>query len=236
MASKRVAGMRHNLPAWPSSFVGRASECKEVVHLLARTRLLTLTGAGGIGKTRLALQAAADVLADNDADVWFVELGSLDNPALVATATAAALGVREGPDRPLLRTLADTLVSRNTLLLLDNCEHLLEACASMVDTLLRSCPRLHVLATSREPLATEGEVAWRLPSLQGPDEYWSPSAKAAVNYEAVRLFVERASAAESTFSLSDENAATVALICRRLDGIPLAIELAAARVRLLSVA
>jgi non-specific serine/threonine protein kinase len=249
-------GRRHNLPHPIASFVGRDREIAEVGRLLATTRLLTLTGAGGVGKTRLAHEVAVGVLDDYPDGVWLVELAALADPALVPRAAAAVMGVREEPDRPQAATLADALASRRLLLVLDNCEHLIEACAALAHALLRACPGLRILATSRQALGIDGETTFRVPSLslaapagaqrasgRGEAEARQPGAgtppapdvtEPPAQSEAVRLFVERALAAQPTFALTDRNAPAVAEICRRLDGIPLAIELAAARVAVLS--
>jgi non-specific serine/threonine protein kinase len=235
---ERAAGA-HNLPRQLTSFVGRARELAEVRRLLAAVPLFTLTGAGGCGKTRLALRAAADVAAGYPDGVWLAELGALADPGLVPQAVAAAVGVREEPGRPLPATLADALREKRLLLVLDNCEHLLAAAAGLADTLLRACPRLTVLATSREALGVAGETAWRVPSLALPELLEGdhpPPAAAVAQCEAVRLFVDRAAAVRATFRVTPQNAAAVAQLCHRLDGIPLALELAAARVRVLPVA
>ena len=225
----------NNLPLQLSSFIGREREIAEVAKLLADQRLLTLTGPGGCGKTRLALEAAREVVYGFEDGTWWVRLAPLSEPDLVPRAVASALGVREAAGRPLDEVLVEHLKARKTLLVLDNCEHLIEACAQLVETLLRSCEHLRVLATSREALGTAGERAWLVPSLSLPDDSRRLlPAEELVCYEAVRLFVERAEAA-SRFALTDRNASVVAEVCRRLDGIPLAIELAAARVRALSV-
>jgi non-specific serine/threonine protein kinase len=234
------AGPSHNLPARLSSFVGREREIAEVVRLLAGARLVTLVGAPGVGKTRLALRVAGNLTAEFVDGVWLVELAALAEPALVPQAMATTLGVREQPGRPLATTLAEALSQRALLLVLDNCEHLVAACATLVEDLLHACPDLRVLVTSREALRVEGEVTWRVPSLSMPDSeqgrYGGPEVLSELaGYEAVRLFVDRAQAARSTFALSRASAGAVAQLCRRLDGIPLAIELAAARVRGLSV-
>ena len=226
----------NNLPIRLTSFVGRQGEKAEVARRVASERLLTLTGAGGCGKTRLALEVAAGLLlARAFADgVWWVELAGLSEPGLVARAVASALGVREQPGRSLLETVHDHLRARRLLLLLDNCEHLVEACVQLAETLLRACPHLHILATSREPLGMAGESIWLVPPLSLETEASISSSLHLHPSEAVRLFVERASAVLPTFALTSQNAAAVTQVCRRLDGLPLAIELAAARARLLS--
>lgn len=225
----------HNLPRQLTSFIGREREIVDVRRLLSSTYLLTLTGSGGCGKTRLALEVAAGVLEEYTDGVWLVELASLSDPALVTQTVAMALGVREVPGLPLLSTLLDYLRSKVLLLVLDNCEHLVAACASMTETLLRTCPSLRVLATSRERLEIPGEVVWRVPSLSFPDVRRVPPVETLRQYEAIQLFVDRATAAQPDFALTPQNAPKVAAVCDRLDGIPLAIELAAARVQALSV-
>jgi len=226
----------HNLPAPTTSFVGREREIAQVKQLFERSRLVTLTGAGGCGKTRLALRVAEDLVAEYPDGVWWVELAALSDPALVCPTVAATLGVREQPGRPLEAVLAAVLQPKRLLLLLDNCEHLAAACARHVEALLYACPGLRVLVTSREALGIAGETTWVVPSLSVPPQPSPANDRLAhvAPYEAVRLFVERAAAALPAFILTDENAAAVAHICRRLDGIPLALELAAARVKVLS--
>ncbi|HEU5099276.1 MAG TPA: BTAD domain-containing putative transcriptional regulator [Roseiflexaceae bacterium] len=226
---------RDNLPIALTSFIGRTREIAEITQLLANTRLLTLTGAGGCGKTRLALALAGEQAAAYPDGVWFIEQAALMDEALMPQAVAATLGVREEPQRPLTTTLVDALRSRAMLLLLDNCEHLLDGCARLVQTLLSACPRLRILATSREPLGIAGETTWLVPSLGLPDPQGLPALADLVQVEAVRLFVERATATLPIFRLTETNAAAVALVCRRLDGLPLAIELAAARVKVLAM-
>jgi predicted ATPase/DNA-binding CsgD family transcriptional regulator/Flp pilus assembly protein TadD len=225
----------HNLPAPRSSFVGREREIEEVERELASTRLLTLTGVGGSGKTRLALEVTRDLVEAYPDGVWLVELASLSEEVLVPKAVAEALEVPERPTESLADTLAEVLCNRELLLILDNCEHLLEASSRLVDKLLDSCPHLSILATSREGLGVEGEVRWLVPSLSVPDPQGTPSSEELDAYESVRLFVERAKARNPIFSLSPKNALAVAGICNRLEGIPLAIELAAARVGTLSL-
>jgi predicted ATPase/DNA-binding CsgD family transcriptional regulator len=198
------------------------------------TRLLTLTGAGGVGKTRLALRLASKCQSAFQDGVWLVALEALGDPALVPQTLAEVVGVEEEAGRPLMATLAGALQRQRALLLLDNCEHLLDACARLTDTLLRACPQLTILATSREPLGVPGEVTWRVPPLAVPEASHSAAVEALAPVESVALFVERARAALPSFRLTAQNAGTVATICRRLDGIPLALELAAARVRALA--
>jgi len=220
---------RHNLPLQRTGLVGREAELADVTRRLATARLLTLTGAGGVGKTRLALAAAAAALHGYAGGAWLVALDALADPVLVPQAVAQAVGVREEAHRPLLATLAAALAPRRLLLVLDNCEHLLDACARLTDALLRAGPGVTLLATSREPLGLAGEVVWQVPPLALTD---AAPAVPAPPCAAVRLFVERAAAAAAPgFQLTGENAPVLAAICRRLDGLPLAIELAAARVR-----
>ena len=225
----------NNLPVQLSSFVGRGKELAEVGRLLAGNRLLTLTGPGGCGKTRLALVAAGGLVEGFEDGVWLVELAPLTDPSLVPQAVASVLGVREQPGRSMSETVCDYLGSKRLLLILDNCEHLIEACAVLAETLLRSGPELRVLATSREALAITGEVAWPVPSLLLPDLRRLPDIESLPRYESACLFVERAAAVNPAFGLTEQNAPSVAQVCYRLDGIPLAIELAAARVKVLSV-
>ena len=225
----------HNLPAQRSSFVGREREMLEVGQALAMTRLLTLIGAGGSGKARLALEVSRDLIEAYPDGVWLVGLAPLSEEILVPKAVAEALGVPERPQEPLADTLADVLRDRQLLLVLDNCEHLLEAAALLVDALLDSCPWVRILATSREALGVEGEARWLVPPLSMPERGRTPSSEQLEGYQSVRLFVERARRRDPAFSLSPHNALTVAEVCRRLEGIPLAIELAAARAGTLSI-
>jgi predicted ATPase/DNA-binding CsgD family transcriptional regulator len=224
---------RGNLPAETSSFVGRERELSEVRELLAETRLLTLTGPGGCGKTRLALRVAREAAGEFGNGVWWVDLASLSDPDLIAQAVARLTGVREVPGLSLLRLLIEHLESGEALLVLDNCEHVIEACAALVDALLEGCPGLKVLTTSRESLRLYGEASWLVPSLSVPEKD-ARSFEILAGNEAVRLFAERARAVSPGFALTDANASAVARICQRLDGMPLAIELAAASLRVLS--
>ncbi len=226
---------RHNLPIPLTSFIGRVREQAEVRRLLTTTRLFTLTGAGGCGKSRLALAVATDRVADYPDGAWLVELAALADPLLLPQAVATTLDVREEPQRPLIATLANALQSRVLLLVLDNCEHLIDACAHLAHTLLSACSQLQILATSREPLGLAGETVWPVPPLSLPDSWHLPSVERLGQVEAIQLFVERAGAALPTFALTAENAPAVAQVCQRLDGMPLAIELAAARVKVLTV-
>jgi predicted ATPase/DNA-binding NarL/FixJ family response regulator len=233
--SRLPEGSSANLPLELTSFVGRQREIDEVKRLVADHRLLTLTGVGGSGKTHLALAVAFEVVEGFADGAWWVSLAPLLEPTLVPQAVARALGVSEQPGVPLADTLADSLRSRKLLLILDNCEHLIGACAGLADSLLRSCPGLKILATSREALGVAGEVSWPVPPLSLPESDSPPTAEELGRYEAVGLFVERARAAMPSFHLTEENAPALARLCRRLEGIPLAIELAAARTRVLSV-
>jgi predicted ATPase/DNA-binding CsgD family transcriptional regulator/8-oxo-dGTP pyrophosphatase MutT (NUDIX family) len=223
------------IPSPRTSFVGRARELADIRALLKTTRLVTLTGAGGIGKTRLARQIATKPSDTSVVQAEFVELGALGDPSQVIEAVITALGITDQTDRPPLDTLVDSLQSSQLLLVLDNCEHLASACAELADTLLRRCSDLQILATSREPLRIESEVCWRVPSLSLPAASHGASGGQVAESEAVQLFIERARAALPGFALTDQNAPAIAEVCNRLDGIPLPIELAAAWVEMLSV-
>jgi predicted ATPase/class 3 adenylate cyclase len=225
--------LRNNLPAQVSSFIGRDAELSEVSRLMAASRLVTLTGSGGAGKTRLGLQLAAMLLDGSGDGVWFVDLAPLEDPDLVAVTVANVLGVRAEPGRPVIDTLAGAVGRRSLLVVLDNCEHVIEVCAKLADALLRHCPNIGLLATSREPLGIDGERVYRVPSMDTPGE--DEDMRAAGNTEAVRLFTERAAQHGAPFVWDEWTALVVGRICRRLDGIPLAIELAAARLRAVSV-
>ena len=222
------------LPQEPNRFIGREQEIAELRRRLRQTRALTLCGPGGIGKTRLALRVLAAVTDEFPDGTWFVELADLRQPDMVASRVAAALGVSEEAGRPLLDTLADALRPRRTVLALDNCEHLIEACAHLAGRLLTSSPGLRLLNTSREPLRIAAETVWTVPPLSvAPADAERPT-RDARQYEAVQLFADRAAAAQPEFAVDLDNAPVIAAICRALDGVPLAIELAAARVRVLS--
>ena len=202
---------------------------------MGETRALTLCGAGGIGKTRLALQVCAAAVADFPDGVWFVELSDLRQPDLVVSRVASVVGVSEEPSRPLLETLAAALQPRRMLLVFDNCEHLIDTCAHICQHLLASAPGLRLLATSREPLRVAAEKVWQVPALSVAPDDTAVTPAEAPGYEAMRLFADRAAAALPSFAIGPANAGSVASLCRALDGIPLAIELAAARVRALSI-
>ena len=225
----------HNLPLQLTSFVGREREISEVEKLMTDHRLITLTGAGGSGKTRLAVALAAQMADRFEDGVWWVELAPLSDPRLVPQSVASVLRVQEPPGRSLTEAIADDLEDLEILLVLDNCEHLVPACAELANALLHACPGLRIVATSREALGVGGEVAWPVPPLSSPDPGNLPSTGELADIEAVRLFVERARYSVPDFALAAENAPSVGQICSRLDGIPLAIELAAARMGTLSV-
>ena len=225
----------NNLPHQLTSFIGRERELADVGKLVAAHRLVTLHGTGGIGKTRLSLQVAADALVGFADGTWFIELAPLNDAERVPQAVATVLGIKEDAGRPVAEALIRTLHDRSLLLVLDNCEHLVHACAELAVTLLQAAPGVKILATSREPLNVRGETTYPMPVMSLPEAKNSAAITAPTQYEAVQLFVERATAVNRTFALTPQNAAAVVEICRRLDGIPLALELAAARARSLSV-
>jgi predicted ATPase/class 3 adenylate cyclase/Flp pilus assembly protein TadD len=233
----------HNLPAELTSFIGRERELAELKQLLLSpgTRLVTVTGPGGIGKTRLSLKVAEQMVDTYGDGVWFIELVSLSDPGLVSQAVAQVLRVREVPGLPLLQTLSEHLHNKQILLILDNCEHLSEAVADFAGDILRACPRVQIMSTSREILRLQGEVVYPCPPLLPADQKITSAQSSADRYvelasnAAIRLFAERAASSNPLFRLTPKNSVSIDSICRQLDGIPLAIELAAARVRLLSV-
>jgi predicted ATPase/DNA-binding winged helix-turn-helix (wHTH) protein len=233
--ANRASRSKHNLPYQLTSFIGREQEIAQLKELVRAHRLVTLTGAGGAGKTRLTIEVASRLIDAFPDGVWLVELAALSDPRLVPQAVAQALEVKEQPTRPMIETLSDYLASKNLLLVLDNVEHLLEGCVQFVDLILRRSPDVAILVTSRERLGMAGELTYRVPSLTvpGPGDNFAPDALLA--YEGVRLFVDRARLLRPDFSVTAENAASLTSICFRLDGIPLAIELAASRQRSMSV-
>ena len=225
----------NNLPLQLTSFIGRERELEEVKCKLAASRLVTLIGTGGTGKSRLALQVAADLTDRFSQGVWFVDFSALTEPGLVPQSVAAVLSIREEGQRPLTETLSDRIGDQELLLILDNCEHMIEACAHLADALLRVCPGLRILATSREALRIGGETTSLVWPLETPDPEHLPALEILSQYDAVRLFVERSVAVSPDFTVDNTSAPAVAQICYRLDGIPLVIELAAARVGAMSV-
>ena len=234
MAASALRGSAGNLPAELTSFVGRRRELSEAKGLMAASRLITLTGMGGVGKTRLARRLAADVHRAFPDGVWQVELAELHEPALVAVSVAQAVGLRESQGQWTLGSLQERLADKHLLLVLDNCEHLLDACAVTTDALLRGCPSVHVVATSRQPLGIDGEQVLAVAPLPAPDPDAQGDLGRLAEFDAARLFVERASAAAPGFVLDGSNRRAVAELCQRLDGLPLALEFAATRVRALS--
>ncbi len=234
-ALKSLEAVPNNLPRQLTTFIGRDREISETKRLLTGAHLLTITGTGGNGKTRLSVEVASGLLDQYPAGVWLLEFAPLADPVLVPQLLATTLGVREEAGRPLPATLVDHLRPKRVLLLFDNCEHVIEACAQLADTLLHGCPEVKILASSREALGLTGEVTFRMPPLSLPDSGHVPPLEQIAEYESIRLFVDRAAAAKPEFALTDATVTPVTQICQRLDGIPLAIELAAARVRTLSV-
>ena len=227
--------LANNLPVQVTGLVGRDTEMGEIRYLLATSRLVTLTGAGGVGKTRLALQAAAEMVDAIGDGTWLVELANFSDPELVPAAVAEAVGLAEELGRSRFDSVVEGLRERSLLLVLDNCEHVVDSCAKLANALLRACPRVAILATSREPLAIAGECIYRVPSLSFPDTPTRLDTHELLEFDAVRLFVERAAEQQPGRSFDDSEMSALASLCRRLDGIPLAIELAAARLRSLSI-
>jgi predicted ATPase/DNA-binding SARP family transcriptional activator len=224
-----------NIPIPLTSFIGREKELKEVADLLSKSRLVTLTGSGGVGKTRLAIQVVAEVLSQFPDGVWFLDLAPLNDPALVPHTLAKVLGLRESGELPLTDILITYFRSRTALVIFDNCEHLIESCAHLINSLMYSCERLSILATSREALRLSGELCYRVPSLETPGRNIQYELDNIVKIESVQLFIERAVLVAPSFAMRSQNALIIAQICQRLDGIPLAIELAAARTNMLTV-
>src|SRR4030095_3290896 len=227
---------RHNnLPVQLTSFIGRKVEIEKIKALLKNSHLLTLTGPGGVGKTRLSLQAAADIIDDFANGVWFVDLAPLIDSVLLPQEILKELGVKEETKKSLEETLNSFLKDKEILLIFDNCEHLIESCAILTEKLLKACPKMKIIATSREALKCTGEQTFTILSLGIPNPKEEISLERLVQYESVRLFIERALTVNPQFRVNNENSAALAGICSQLDGIPLAIELAAARTKVLSV-
>lgn len=225
---------KNNLPAQLTTFIGRENEIREIKKAINNYRLVTLTGSGGAGKTRLSLKVAEDLLKQLEY-IWFVELAPTTDPNYIPQTILLAIGLSERKGKTAQELISDYLHDKNTLIILDNCEHLIEASAKISDALLKHAPKLRILASSREALGVKGELAWHVPSLSLPDVNHLPELDEIVKYEAIQLFTERATLAKSNFTATKENAAFIAQICSHLDGIPLAIELAAARTKALSV-
>jgi predicted ATPase/DNA-binding XRE family transcriptional regulator len=234
--------VHHNLPVALTSFIGRRKDITRLQGLLERAdsanfgaRLVTLTGSGGCGKTRLAIELAGRMLAEFPEGVWFADLSSTMDPALVLNVVLAAIGGQAASDQAPLESLLRRVRGQTLLLVLDNCEHLVDACANLVSRLLAASPYLRVLATSREALGVDGEIVWRVPPLSFPEFGWVMQSQHLLEYESVQLLVDRVQQAEPEFSLTGENASALASICTRMDGIPLALELAAARAGAMSL-
>jgi predicted ATPase/class 3 adenylate cyclase len=232
---KTLDSFPNNLPTQLTSFIGRENEIAEIKQELDRHRLVTLTGSGGTGKTRLSLQVAADLLEKFDYGVWFIELAPLTDPELIPQTILSVIGINEQQGKGPLETLKEYLHEKRTLIVLDNCEHLISASAEVTNALLNAAPNLRIMASSREALGVKGEVSYPVPSLSSPDIKHLPVVEQLSQYEAVRLFIDRALLFSPHFVVDKDNAPYIAQICYRLDGIPLGIELAAARVKMLSV-
>jgi predicted ATPase/class 3 adenylate cyclase len=231
---RSLGSLPNNLPRQPTTLIGRDEVVSEIEALVLKFPLVTLVGTGGVGKSRVALQVGAELLDGSGGGVWFVELAPLNDPERVAAAIASTLGLTQNPDYPVLESLLSYLQRKRLLLILDNCEHVVENVAQIAESVLRDCAEVQLLATSREPLRIAREHAYRMPSLTVPPERAALTAEEALTYGSVALFAERAGASDTRFRLTDEIAPIVADICRRLDGIALAIELAAARVKVLA--
>lgn len=232
---RTLDNLPNNLPTQLTSFVGREKVLSEVKQLLKNTRMLTLIGPGGTGKTRLSIQAASEVLEQYPDGVWFVELAPILDPQLVPRMTAITIGLRDESQRPVIDSLCEYLRKKKLLIVLDNCEHLVDACAQLADRILHAAPDTSIFASSREGLNILGEVRYLVPSLSLPDVKDLPPVEKLIEYEAIELFLHRATAAGSAFTVTDENARALTELCHHLDGIPLAIELAAVKTRVLSV-
>jgi non-specific serine/threonine protein kinase len=232
---KRIETPKTNLPIPLTSFIGRAREIEEVKHLLSSTRLLTLTGTGGIGKTRLAIHVARDLIQSYKDGVWWVELAPVVEERLVPQVVAQTLGARESPHQPLTEALKVFLRTKQLLLILDNCEHVIGSCAQLAEDLLTTCPHLRMLTTSREALGIMGETTFAVPALSFPMLTHVSQLQNLNEFESIQLFADRATAVHPGLGLTQENAFALTRICRRLDGIPLAIELAAARVKVFTL-
>ena len=232
---KTLDARPNNLPVQSTSFIGRVEEIRQIRSLLKELHMLTLTGSGGLGKTRLVLQVAADVIDEFENGVWFVDLSALSDPHLLTQSVTKSLGIHEHPNLPLEEALMDFLNSKEILIVLDNCEHIVQACSELAERLLSKISRLKVIATSREELRCAGERVHRLMSLKIPDPAGEFTLDSLIQNESVRLFTERAVLVNSNFRLNNDNARTVVQICNQLEGIPLAIELAAARTKIFSV-
>ncbi|HEY3475724.1 MAG TPA: tetratricopeptide repeat protein, partial [Anaerolineales bacterium] len=224
-----------NLPTLLTSFIGREKEQQEILDLIRKYHLVTLVGLAGVGKTRLSLQATRDVLKMFPDGVWFVDLAPMLDPLLVSRTTALTIGLHEEPQRPVIDVLCDFLSEKNMLLILDGCEHLVDACAHMAEKILQQAPNVRIVATSREALGITGELTYRVHALELPDLKHLPPLGLLSKYEAIALFIDRATAVAPTFQIMDSTAPILAQICSRLDGIPLAIELAAAKLGVLSL-
>jgi len=235
ITSSSVSRRTSNLPVSLTSFIGREEESNEIALLSEKHPLVTILGAAGIGKTRLALQIAQALDGTYLDGVWLVELAPIHDPLLLPRIVSTAIGLRDEPQRPVVDMLCDYLREKRILIVLDNCEHLVEACARLADQILRTGPHVRIIASSREALDIPGEVTYHIPPLDVPESDPIPSWEAASEVDAIRLFLDRAATALPSFSVSTENIASIVKICRRLDGIPLAIELAAAKIKVLSV-
>jgi len=232
---KTLDARPNNLPIQLSSFIGREDVMKQVKNFLNQTRLLTLIGSGGSGKTRLALQVGADVIDDFANGVFIIELAPVSDPSLIMQTLMNSLGVKEEPGRSLEESLTSYLKAKEMLIILDNCEHLINDCANLAERLLSNCPTLKIISTSREALNCSGEQTYKVPTLSLPNTYINNTPENLTQFESVRLFIERALSVNTNFQLNNNNAPALAEICRRLDGIPLAIELAAARIKVLTL-